>query len=163
MFVTRALAATAVAGLAFGLSAPIAFADDSSPSPYGQHQGGHRSDSGMDSCGGKSKSWGGDRDQASGGDSGQSWGGDQNQSQSQSQGQGQGQGQSQERSGGWGSGDQEKGKQWCGHPSRGADTGLGGSITGMNSTRTALGGGLLAAAAAGGGLYLKRRRPGVGA
>ncbi len=165
MFVTRALAATAVAGLAFGLSAPIAFAQDTTPAPYGQHYGSHKPDPGSDSCGQGDKSWGGGHDQSSSGDQGKSWGGDNNQGQTQSQSQGgqtqdQAQG-GQNRAGSWGNGgDHDKGSKHC-HPSQGADTGLGGSITGMNSTQTALGGGLLVAAVAGSGVYLKRRRPGA--
>ena len=62
-------------------------------------------------------------------------------------------------------GDEGRGHDSHGHckPSHGANTGLGGSITGMNTTQTALGGGLLATAVAGGGVYLRRRSLGSNA
>ncbi len=142
MFVTRALAATALAGMAFGLTAPVAFADDLSPvqAVSGWDCGHHHSRGDNDPGRGDNDPGRGmsrDHDQAWTGRAGQ------------------------EKSGNWGDpGDHDGHGKHCHFPSRGARTGLGGSITGMNTTQTALGGGLLATALAGGTVYLKRRRVG---
>jgi hypothetical protein len=180
MFVTRALAATALAGMAFGLSAPIAFADDFTPSAYSYgdcgHRGGHEHGRGDDR--GNDRGRGDDRgngrgddrgDRGDGGgrmgggddsanqynDSEQAWAGDDGGRDGDRGGRGGDRG---DRGGD--RGNHGRSGYCAHHPSHGADTGLGGSITGMNTTQTALGGGLLATAVAGGGVYLKRRRPG---
>jgi hypothetical protein len=233
MFVTRALAATALAGLAFGISAPIASAADFAPvsvtysdcgdhgkrhdgdhgkrhdGDHKRHDGDHKrhdggngkrhdggngnnGENGNSSRGGGNGNSGENGNSSRGQENGQENGNNGRNGNGQDNGQENGQenGQDNSQDNGMGGGDNsanqynDRDQAWTGsqsssmeragafsandgdnhcRPSHGADTGLGGSITGMNATQTALGGALLATAVAGGGVYLRRRRLGSNA